>query len=50
MYYNAVQVHYLEGHKLEITFEDDKKGVVDFVDYIDKGGVFSRFADIEYFK
>jgi len=50
MYYNAVQAYYLEGHKLEITFEDGKKGIVDFVDYIDKGGVFSRFADIEYFK
>jgi hypothetical protein len=50
MYYSAAKVQYLEGHKLEVTFENGKSGVVDFADYLDKGGVFDRFADLEYFK
>jgi len=50
MYYNAVEVRYLEDYTLEIGFENGKKGIVDFVSYLDKGGVFSRFADLEYFK
>jgi hypothetical protein len=50
MYYSAVQVHYIEGYKLEVIFENGKRGIVDFAGYIKKGGVFKRFADLEYFK
>lgn len=50
MYYDVIDVRYIEGYKLEITFENKKKGVVDFHGYIRKGGVFCRFDDIEYFK
>jgi hypothetical protein len=37
-------------YKIEITFEDGKKGIVDFSKYLDKGGVSSRFRDINFFK
>lgn len=50
MYYNVLKVKHIEGYKLEITFEDGKKGVVDFKDYAKLGGVFARFDDMEYFK
>ena len=50
MYYDVVAAKYIEGYKLEITFEDGKKGILDLQSYILKGGVFSRFSDIEYFK
>jgi len=50
MYYDVVEVRYIEGYKLELTFDNGKKGIVDLQCYIQKGGVFSRFSDIEYFK
>jgi hypothetical protein len=50
MYYNVVEVRYLEGYTLEISFANGKKGIVDFADYIQRGGVFSRFANLDYFK
>jgi hypothetical protein len=50
MYYYVKKVKYLEGYKLEILFENGKRGIIDLKGYIKKGGVFSRFADLEYFK
>ena len=50
MYFDVVEVRYIHGYKLEISFEDGKKGSVDLQHYINKGGVFSRFADLNYFK
>ena len=50
MNYDVIAVRYLEGYKLEIDFENGKRGIVDFHGYIKKGGVFNRFSDMEYFK
>lgn len=50
MYYDIVDARYIEDYKIELTFENGKNGVVDFRGYINKGGVFSRFSDIEYFR
>ncbi|MEK7773471.1 MAG: DUF2442 domain-containing protein [Deltaproteobacteria bacterium] len=35
---------------LEIIFENGKNGIIDLQEYINKGGVFSRFSNFEYFK
>ncbi len=48
--YDIVNARYVDEYKIELTFDNDMKGVVDFKDYAEKGGVFARFADIEYFK
>jgi hypothetical protein len=50
MHWSAVSAKYLDGHRLEITFEDGKSGIVDFQKYIRKGGVFQRLADVKFFK
>lgn len=50
MYYDVIEAKYIEGYRLELTFENGKKGVVDFEGYDKKGGVFSRFSDLQYFK
>ena len=50
MYYDLVELKYIEAYKLEFTFQDGSKGVVDFNDYIKLGGLFSRLSDPEYFK
>ncbi|HZX48029.1 MAG TPA: DUF2442 domain-containing protein [Nitrospirota bacterium] len=50
MYNDVTEFRYLEGYKLELVFENGKRGIVDFHSYIKKGGVYSRFSDIQYFK
>ncbi|MBI5344721.1 MAG: DUF2442 domain-containing protein [Deltaproteobacteria bacterium] len=50
MYYEIKEARHIEGYKLEITFENGKNGIIDLQEYINKGGVFARFSDFEYFK
>lgn len=50
MYFNIVTANYIEGYKLEIIFENGRKGIADLQGYAKKGGVFSRFSNLEYFK
>ena len=50
MYYELKEIKYIGGYKLELVFKNGKRGIVDFQQYIRKGGVFSRLSDIEYFK
>ena len=50
MYYNAVSAEYLEDYKLKIKFADGKSGIVDFTNYIRRGGIFGKLADLENFK
>ena len=48
--FDVTEAKYIEGYKIEIVFENGKKGTVDFSGYIKKGGVFSRFSDMTYFR
>lgn len=48
--YDVVEARYVNEYKIEVTFDNGRKGVVDFKGYVEKGGVFDRFADMEYFK
>lgn len=50
MIHDIVSANYKGEYKIEVTFDDGKKGVVDFSKYIKKGGVFDRFKDINFFK
>jgi hypothetical protein len=50
MFYDVVEAKHIQGYKLELDFENGKRGVVDLIEYRHKEGVFSRFSDIEYFK
>lgn len=40
---------YKGDYRIEVTFEDGKKGIVDFTKYLEKGGVFERLKDKEVF-
>jgi hypothetical protein len=33
-----------------LVFDDGKKGIVDFYKFLDKGGVFEKLRNLEYFK
>ena len=50
MYHDVASAKHIEKYTLEITFADGQKGSVDLQSYAKKGGVFSQFSDLEYFK
>ncbi len=41
---------YKDGYKLEVVFEDGNRGIIDFSEYTEKGGVFAQFKNLEFFK
>jgi hypothetical protein len=47
---DVVSASYKGGYKIEVKFENGRKGIVDFSRYLEKGGVFDRFKDIDFFK
>ncbi len=50
MIHDVVSASYKGEYRIEVTFDDGKRGVVDFSKYLDRGGVFDRFKDIRFFK
>ena len=50
MLHDVISAKYEGNYRIELTFDDEKKGIVDFSEYLLKGGVFDRFKDIEFFK
>jgi hypothetical protein len=50
MIHDVVSVSYKGGYRIEVTFDNGKRGVVDFSKYLTRGGVFERFKDISFFK
>ena len=49
MIHDVVRAVYRGEYKIELEFDDGKRGVVDFSKYLNKGGVFERFEDMEFF-
>lgn len=50
MLYDVVKAIYRGDYRIELEFDDGQGGVVDFSKYLERGGVFERFKDIEYFR
>jgi hypothetical protein len=50
MYVDIISARYINDYKIELTFENGKSGVVDFMKFIDKGGIFARLSDPDFFK
>jgi hypothetical protein len=50
MIHDVVGATYKGGYRIELEFDDGKRGVVDFSKYLTKGGVFKRFEDPEFFR
>ncbi len=50
MIHDVVSASYKGEYRIEVTFDNGKRGIVDFSKYLDKGGVFDRFKDIRFFK
>lgn len=50
MIHDVVSAIYKGEYKIEVVFDDGRKGVVDFTRFIRRGGVFERFKDINFFR
>ena len=50
MIHDVIGATYVGDYRIEIVFEDGKRGVVDFSRYLERGGVFERFKDIAFFR
>jgi len=50
MYIDIISAKYVDGYRIELTFENGRSGVVDFATFISKGGAFSRLSDLDFFK
>lgn len=47
---DVISAKYKGEYKIELIFEDGATGIVDFSKFINRGGVFEKFRDIEFFK
>ena len=50
MYWDIIELEYLGEYRLRLTFKSRETGFVDLSEYATYGGVFSRFADLDYFR
>lgn len=41
---------YRGGYLIGLEFDDGQRGTVDFSKYLERGGVFARFRDVEFFR
>ena len=47
---DVVSAEYKGGYRIELTFDNGKSGVIDLSSYAQKGGVFERFRDMQFFR
>jgi len=47
---DVVSANYKGGYRIEVTFEDGAFGIIDFSKYLNEGGVFEKFNDMDFFK
>ncbi|MFW6044329.1 MAG: DUF2442 domain-containing protein [Planctomycetota bacterium] len=50
MIHDVVSAEYRDGYRIEIVFENGRRGTVDFSEYLERGGVFERFRDMDFFR
>jgi hypothetical protein len=45
-----INASYVKDYLIKVKFDDGTEKVVDFTDYIGRGGIFSELREKEYFK
>lgn len=50
MLHDVIRASYVGDYEIELKFDDGKSGIVDFSKYLEKGGVFERIKDIDFFR
>ncbi|WP_277059032.1 MULTISPECIES: DUF2442 domain-containing protein [Geobacteraceae] len=49
MWHDIISFKKLGGYRLELVFDNGRRGTVDLSSYVGRGVVYSRFADMDYF-
>jgi hypothetical protein len=47
--HDVIAAVYRGDYRIELEFDDGERGTVDFAKYAERGGVFERFRDMEFF-
>jgi hypothetical protein len=50
MLFDIVAAQYIDDYRVSVTFENGKKGIIDFSPYVNSGGVFKLLVNKDYFK
>ncbi len=50
MLHDVISATYQGGYRIELEFDDGRRGTVDFAKQLERRGVFERFRDLEYFR
>jgi hypothetical protein len=50
MLHDVVSATHKGNYRIELTFDNGERGVVDFSPYLQRGGIFKRFRDINFFR
>ena len=50
MLYDVVNAKYIRDYQLDLEFENGQAGVVDFRSYLERGGIFSKWKNLDFFK
>lgn len=50
MLFDITKAKYIKNYEIELEFENGKRGIIDFNQFLKKGGVFKKLKDKKYFK
>lgn len=50
MIYDVISAEYKGDYRILVTFENGKGGIVDFEQFIKRGGVFEKLQDMTFFR
>ena len=50
MIHDVIKAVYKGDYRIELYFDDGKKGIFDFSKYLKRGGVFKKFERLDYFR
>ena len=50
MIHDVISAEYRGEYLIEVTFDNGRRGIVDFSSYAARGGVFARFRDKTFFR
>jgi hypothetical protein len=50
MIHDVVSAEHRGGYRIELAFDNGRRGVIDFSKFLYRGGVFERFRDMEFFR
>ena len=47
---DVIEAKHIIDYKIEITFSDSIRGIIDFSEYLDRRGLFKKLNDFDFFK